>query len=255
MTQDPSRRGQGSTTTGSGQSMTGASTSQDMSDKAREAARQAQEKVGDIAGQATHQASSQLANQKDRVADSLGGVAQRLRQTGQQMHDQDDMGLTNYVDRAASQVESFSNYLRRNDIGSLVDDVERFARREPAIFFGSAFLLGLLGARFMKSSRPRPSYDERYYGSSSAYEPYARPYYTGYAEPGYGSGTEYGRPGTTTGSDYMRGVGTTSGTNMGESAGYTGSTRPQSPARSDENTSGPSSQRGAGIYDKNREGS
>lgn len=249
MTQDPSRRGQGSTTTGSAQGATGAGTSQDMTDKAREAARQAQHTAGDLAGQARHQATSQLASQKDRVADSLGGVAQRLRQTGHQMDDQDDMGLTRYVDRAASQVESFSTYLRQNDIGGLVDDVERFARREPAIFFGGAFLLGLLGARFMKSSRPRPSYDERYYGSSSAYESQYRPYYSGYAEPGYG--TDYGRPGATTGSDYIRGMGT------GENTDPSGAARPQSPARTGEASSGQSSQRGGGVYDRdqNREGS
>lgn len=253
MTQDPSRRGQGSMTTGSAQGATGAGTSQDMTDKAREAARQAQDKVGDLAGQARHQASSQLASQKDRVADSLGGVAQRLRQTGHQMSDQDDMGLTRYVDRAASQVESFSTYLRQNDIGSLVDDVERFARREPAIFFGGAFLLGLLGARFMKSSRPRPSYDERYYGSSSAYESQYRPYYSGYAEPGYG--TDYGRPGATTGSDYIRGVGASAGTGTGENTGPSGAAGTQSPARTGESSPGQSAQRGIYDTDQNREGS
>lgn len=220
--------------TGSAQGATGAGASHDMADKAREAARQAQDRVGDLADQARSQAGSQLASQKDRVADTLGGVAQRLRQTGHQMQDQDDLGLTRYVDRAASQVESFSNYLRQNDIGGLVDDVERFARREPAIFFGGAFLLGLLGARFMKSTRPRPSYDERFYDSSSAYEPQYRPYYSRYAEPGYGTGSDYGRPGATTGSDYIRGAGADEG---------------------EERAVGRPEARGAGIYDRNRGGS
>lgn len=194
MTQDPSasRRGQGASTSGSteraGESSPG--TAKDLASRAKAAAGQAQGQASNIAGKAGEQVNSQLASQKDRVAEGLGGFAQSLRQTGQQMRDQDQIGLTGYVDRAASQVESFSDYLRQHDMGQLVDDVERFARREPALFIGGAFVLGLLGARFMKSSRPRPRYDERYY-SSSAYESPYRPYYTGYAgEMDYGSSGE-----------------------------------------------------------------
>jgi len=33
--------------------------------------------------------------------------------------------------------------------------VQQFARRQPAVFFGAAFGLGLLAARFMKSSPGR----------------------------------------------------------------------------------------------------
>jgi len=38
-----------------------------------------------------------------------------------------------------------------------VDDAERLAHRQPALFVGGAFALGLLAARFLKSSKPRPS--------------------------------------------------------------------------------------------------
>jgi hypothetical protein len=34
----------------------------------------------------------------------------------------------------------------------MVRNVEDFARRQPALFIGGAFMLGLLGARFLKSS-------------------------------------------------------------------------------------------------------
>jgi hypothetical protein len=34
----------------------------------------------------------------------------------------------------------------------MIQEVERFARRQPALFLGGAFTLGLIAARFLKSS-------------------------------------------------------------------------------------------------------
>lgn len=247
MTQDKSasRGVQGASTAGSAQSTSGmgTGTSGDMAAQAKETARQAasqaKEQVSSVAGQAREQVGTRVEGQKERVANSLGDVAHMLRQTGDQMRDQDQVGLTGFVDRAASQVENFSSYLREHDMGYLMDDVERFARREPAIFLGGAFLLGLLGARFMKSSRPRPRYDERYYASSSAYETPYRPYYTGYADD-----ADYpGRSGYSAG--YTTGTGTAG-------MGYTGTSGTSGTGAT---PSGQGGRRGAGIYDSDREGS
>jgi hypothetical protein len=49
-------------------------------------------------------------------------------------------------------VERLSGYLRSNSVSDMVSGVEEFARRQPAIFIGSACMLGLLAARFLKSS-------------------------------------------------------------------------------------------------------
>jgi len=56
----------------------------------------------------------------------------------------------------------------------LLADVQQLARRQPAVFIGSAFELGLVGARFLKSSQPpggvRPGIESRrsQYGGRSA---------------------------------------------------------------------------------------
>jgi len=50
-------------------------------------------------------------------------------------------------------VENWADYVQQTDVRQMADRVESFARREPAIFLGGAFALGLLGARFLKSSR------------------------------------------------------------------------------------------------------
>lgn len=118
----------------------------------RETVDQAKEAVRDTAGQAKEQVAGRLSDQKARAAQSLTGVAQALRTTGEQLREQDQTGITGYVDQIASSVERLSSYVEQHEIGDLVGDVERFARRQPVLFLGGAFVLGLLGARFLKSS-------------------------------------------------------------------------------------------------------
>jgi hypothetical protein len=93
---------------------------------------------------------------------------------------------------AADQMRHFSDQLRQKDVRELLSDVERFAQRQPTVFLGGAFALGLLGARFLKSSSPtsgsnqmagRTSYQESYSTS-----PYAR-FGTRNFTPEYGSAT------------------------------------------------------------------
>jgi hypothetical protein len=97
-------------------------------------------------------ATGQLANQKDRATEGLGSVAQFVRQSTQQLRDQKQEGIAAYVEQAADQIDQFSQSLRNKDVSELLDDAQQLARRQPALFIGGAFLLGLVGARFLKSS-------------------------------------------------------------------------------------------------------
>jgi len=128
---------------------------------------QAQHAAGQVVDQARQQLSSRLVDQKDRAAEGLTSVAHALRQTSQQLREQDQQAVTGYIESAASQVERISNYLRHNDLGGLIDDVEHFARRQPALFLGGTFVLGLLGARFLKSSRPTTGAAGGYSGNTT----------------------------------------------------------------------------------------
>jgi hypothetical protein len=114
---------------------------------------QAKETVSNVAGQAGNKITSRLDAQKDRAADGLNRVAQALRQAGQQLREQDQAGAAHeYLDSATNQVERVVDYVRSTDVRQMVGQVEQFARRQPALFFGGAFVLGLLGARFLRSS-------------------------------------------------------------------------------------------------------
>ena len=99
-------------------------------------------------------ASAQLTTQKDRATDGLGSVAQAVRQTTSGLRDQQHDTVAGYVEQAADQLERFSNRLKDKDINELVRDAQDLARRQPALFIGSAFAVGLIGARFFKSSQP-----------------------------------------------------------------------------------------------------
>ena len=97
-------------------------------------------------------ATSQLGAQKDRATDGIGSVAQAVRQSTQQLRDQKHETIAQYVEQAADQLERFANRLKDKNVGDLAREAQDLARRRPAIFIGSAFALGLLGARFIKSS-------------------------------------------------------------------------------------------------------
>lgn len=103
-----------------------------------------------------------MAGQKDRAAHSLGSMAQALRETGQQRCEQDQADVTPYTDRIASEVERFSGYIERHNLGEMVGDVKRFARRQRALFLGGVFILGLMGARFLKSIAPQGCQQSHY---------------------------------------------------------------------------------------------
>jgi len=128
-----------------------------------------------IMGRVRERATAQLSTQKDRATDGLGSVAQAVRQSTQHLRDGKHETIAQYVERAADQIDRFSNELKNRDVNQLVNDVQRFARRQPALFVGSAFAIGVVGARFLKSSadNQRQHRNESYGYSSSGAMDYA----------------------------------------------------------------------------------
>jgi hypothetical protein len=60
--------------------------------------------------------------------------------------------LATGADRLAETTERLATNLEGKDLDQIVDEVEQFARRQTALFLGGAFALGLVAARFLKSS-------------------------------------------------------------------------------------------------------
>jgi ElaB/YqjD/DUF883 family membrane-anchored ribosome-binding protein len=117
----------------------------------------AKEKIQELASQAHETAAEQvetrLASGMKGAAGTLTSVVQSLRTSGQQLSDQNQGGASKYAHRAADKLEQVSGFLEHADAREVVDRVEDFARREPAMFIGGAIAIGFLGARFLRSSR------------------------------------------------------------------------------------------------------
>src|SRR5215212_9424044 len=129
--------------------------------------------TGPVMDKAAEQVTSRLDMGRDYVVETMTGVAQALRQTGQHLREEAAQPmLAGYAERGAEQVERLGGYLRQRDASQLMTEMESFARRQPMVFSGAAFALGMLAVRFFRSEAPpqRPSTStpgSRPYGASS----------------------------------------------------------------------------------------
>lgn len=134
-----------------------------------QAAGQAQQVAGQVIDTAKAQTTSRLSEGKDQLAATVDAVAEALRQSSQGLRDGDQAAIAGYAEQAAERLDGAASYLRDRDIPQLVDELEGVARRQPAVFLGAAFGLGLLAARFLKSSRQQAQANAAgSYGSSTA---------------------------------------------------------------------------------------
>ncbi len=140
----------------SGRSQQSGNGNESLTDQAKHtasnAADQAKDAVSNVADQAQSQVQSQIAAQKEKAGNALDSVAQALRQTGDQLRSNDQGMLGDYANKAAHQVNELADYVQSHDLNDLMYEAERFARRQPALFLGGAFALGVLASRFFKSS-------------------------------------------------------------------------------------------------------
>lgn len=142
----------GSGSSGSGGTGTAAATARSLVDHAKETAGQAYDAVSD-------KAVTKLDEQKSTLSEGLSSVADSVRQVGQNLgSSQSGTGLTEaaakYSNTAAQKLEDVAGYFESRNVREMARDLESFARRNPAIFLGAAFGLGLLAARFLKSTAP-----------------------------------------------------------------------------------------------------
>lgn len=136
-----------------GQAEYGQSTMDQTKGQMQDMAQQAKDTAGNLVGQARTQVKTQLNTQKDKAAESLGGVADAIRQTGTQLEGQEQpVPVGRYANQAADVIDNVAQYLRTNDIDAMFGQVEDVARRQPVVFVGAAFVLGFMAARFLKSS-------------------------------------------------------------------------------------------------------
>jgi gas vesicle protein len=164
------------------------STVEDAKEKARQAATDAQRKVSD-------ELRSRVDSTRSRAADALGSVAQALTTSVQQLRTENQAVPSEYVERAGNQIRRASEYLRNTNTDDLVRNAEGFARRQPAVFLGGAFVLGFLAARLVKSSQTTSAggsipHDRSLVPASSAWNTDRETPVSGFREPAMGGRLE-----------------------------------------------------------------
>jgi hypothetical protein len=114
---------------------------------------EAKEVVSHAVDQAKQVATTQLATRSEKSAGELRAVAQGLRSMTEKLGENT---ASPYVKKAADKIENLSEFLRSAKPRDVQRSVEQFARREPTLFLGAAFAVGIAVVRFLKSSIAEP---------------------------------------------------------------------------------------------------
>lgn len=128
----------------------------DAGDAIKEGLQQAQQQARDTMDTARRQATDQVNTQVNRglaqTSDGLSAISEAAGQASQRLRERDQGTLADYVDLATGRIDQAAGYLRRSNLSDLISDTERLVERQPALFIAGAFALGVLGARFLKST-------------------------------------------------------------------------------------------------------
>lgn len=116
-----------------------------------EAGHEAGQSVGMLADRATGIGFQQADKAREQAADGLEQVTESIRRISLDMEGEQP-AIANVVTTAADQAERVAEYLRTTDARQMLGTVEDVARRQPLIFLGGAFLLGLAASRLIKAA-------------------------------------------------------------------------------------------------------
>jgi hypothetical protein len=106
-------------------------------------------------------ATTQLTTQKDLLSTGLGNVASAARQSTQMLRERQHDAIALYVDKAADGLDRFSTRLRERNVDDILVDVGRAAKKQPALFIGTAVAIGIIGARLVQMRRDRNRASDR----------------------------------------------------------------------------------------------
>jgi hypothetical protein len=116
-----------------------------------EAGKEAGQSVGHLAERATDIGIRQADRGRQQAASGIDQVAKTIRRVSTDMQTEQPQ-IANVGLGAADQAERIAQYLRETDARQIIGTVEDVARRQPLLFLGGAFLLGVAASRFIKAA-------------------------------------------------------------------------------------------------------
>lgn len=125
---------------------------EDVTRQVKEQASNLSESAKDAISGAGNKLRSAAEQQKNAGADFVTGIASAVRRASGEFDNQIPRA-GEYIRRAADQIDSTSDAIRKRDLSELLEGVQDFARRQPTAFLGATVLAGFVAIRFLKSSR------------------------------------------------------------------------------------------------------
>jgi len=122
----------------------------------------AKELASEAVDRAKEVANREVSEQREKSAGEIRKLAGALHRTSDELG---DTIAAPYVERAADMLDRLSSSVRDTSVTDAVRATERFARREPLLFLGGAFVVGLFAARFLKSSEQTEIEDQGFSGT------------------------------------------------------------------------------------------
>lgn len=132
-----------------------------------EAGRQAGESVGQIAGRAADLGLQRADQGMNQAAQTISRIAGGMRRVSTDL-EAEQPAVAGAARTAAEQAERLAAYMERTDAREVVHTVEDAARRQPLLFLGGAFALGLVAARILKAGGGSTDDRTAYRGSNGS---------------------------------------------------------------------------------------
>jgi hypothetical protein len=130
-----------------------------------DAGRQAGESVGQIAGRAADIGLQRADQGMNQAAHTISRLAGGMRRVSTDLEGEQP-AVAGAARTAADQAERLAAYMERTDAREMVHAVEDAARRQPLLFLGGAFALGLVAARILKAGGGSTDDRKAYRGSN-----------------------------------------------------------------------------------------
>lgn len=141
-----------------------------IADEAKDQVASLTDRAKDEVSAATDKVRSIAADQKDMLAEQVGGVAEAIDRVASDL-EAGNGPSAHYARMIADNAQRLSTTIRENSVDDLLGIAQDFGRKQPALFMGAAAFLGFAASRFVVASAKRR--EEQATPAPNGYQEYA----------------------------------------------------------------------------------